>query len=56
MKIAWRVACLFLAATAVVAPFAGAAERSAAPKLPSPKETWLLTESPSFTVMGNVSA
>ena len=56
MKIAWRVACLFLAATAVVAPFAGAAERSAAPKLPSPKETWLLSESPSFTVMGNVSA
>lgn len=56
MKIAWRVVFLLLAATAVVAPCAGAAERSAAPKLPSPKESWLLTESPSFTVMGNVSA
>jgi hypothetical protein len=45
-----------IAFAALLAPSASAADKVPAPKLPPAKESWLLSESPSFTVVGNVSA
>lgn len=45
-----------IAAMVMAAPPGYAADRPAAAKLPSAKESWLISESPSFTVIGNVSA
>ncbi len=45
-----------LALAALALPGAHAAAKPAAARLPAPKESWLIAESPSFTVIGNVSA
>ena len=56
MKIGFRGWLVVTVMTALVASPGGAAERPASAKLPPAKETWLLCESPSFTVIGNVQA
>ena len=56
MKIGFRGWLVVTVITAFVAPSGGAADRPVSAKLPPAKETWLLSESPSFTVIGNVSA
>ena len=56
MKSTRRAWMFTLTAIVLAAQPGAAAEKSAARKLPSAKEVWLQAESPSFRVIGNISA
>lgn len=49
-------ATVAIALSVVVSPAGAAAEKPKPPRLPAEKEVWLRADSPSFTVIGNVSA